>query len=166
MISRRVLIVGLSTAGFATAATARTPKPSTVKVKIAGGTGMNPGPGGGDRPLTVFICKLRGTSKFDRADYFALQSDLDATLAGDLIGSEIMTVLPGRLGTLDLNVEPEAAAIGFAAMVRNPTGRRWRATTAVSPGSQFTLNVSVGRAGLATRKVINNPVMDFLNGGN
>lgn len=73
MIDRREFVIALGATGLLAACQSGPPKPSVITVNVTGGTGMNPGPGGGDRPVTVLVMRLRGTGKFNSADYFALQ---------------------------------------------------------------------------------------------
>ncbi|TIX38219.1 MAG: type VI secretion system lipoprotein TssJ, partial [Mesorhizobium sp.] len=96
MIDRREFIVALGATGLLAACQSGPPKPSAVTVNLTGAAGMNPGPGGGDRPVTVLVMRLRSTGKFNSADYFALQGDAGSALAGDLIGSDQISVGPGK----------------------------------------------------------------------
>ncbi|MER8962566.1 MULTISPECIES: type VI secretion system lipoprotein TssJ [unclassified Mesorhizobium] len=150
MIDRREFIVALGATGLLTACqSAGPPKPSVITVKLTGAAGMNPGPGGGDRPVTVLVMRLRSTGKFNSADYFALQGDAGSALAGDLIGSDQIAVAPGKTATKTITVEPDATALGFVALIREPGGRNWRTTKSVSPGSNFTTNVTLGSGGIS-----------------
>ncbi|MER8603642.1 type VI secretion system lipoprotein TssJ [Mesorhizobium sp. M0814] len=150
MIDRREFIVALGATGLLTACqSAGPPKPSVITVKLTGAAGMNPGPGGGDRPVTVLVMRLRSTGKFNSADYFALQGDAGSPLAGDLIGSDQIAVGPGKTATKTITVEPDATALGFVALIREPGGRNWRTTKSVSPGSNFTINVTLGSGGIS-----------------
>ena len=68
MIDRREFILALGATGLLTACQSGPPKPSVITVNLAGGAGMNPGPGGGDRPVTVMILRLKSTGAFNSAD--------------------------------------------------------------------------------------------------
>ena len=125
------------------------PKPSKVTVNLAGGAGMNPGPTGEDRPVVVLIYRLKSTGAFEQADYFALEANAQATLGGDLLGFDTVAVGPGRRASQDITVEPEAAALGFVAFVREPTGRRWKSTQAMKPGQKLTITVTLGKGGVS-----------------
>ena len=149
MIDRREFILALGATGLLTACQSGPPKPSVITVNLAGDAGMNPGPGGGDRPVTVMILRLKSTGAFNSADYFALQGGAGAALGGDLIGSDTISVGPGKTASKTITVEPEVAALGFVALIRDPTGRNWRTTKSVSPGSKFTINVSLGTGGIS-----------------
>jgi type VI secretion system protein VasD len=149
MIDRREFIVALGATGLLTACQSGPPKPSVITINVTGGAGMNPGPGGGDRPVTVLVMRLRSTGKFNSADYFALQGDAGTALAGDLIGSDQIAVAPGKSASKTITVEPDATALGFVALIREPGGRNWRTTKSVSPGSKFTINVTLGSGGIS-----------------
>lgn len=149
MIDRRGFILALGATGLVSACQSGPPKPSTVTVNLVGQAGMNPGPGGGDRPVTVLLLRLRSTGKFNSADYFALQGDAGGTLGGDLIGSDQLAVGPGKTVSKTITVEPEATALGFVALIREPGGRTWRTTKSVSSGSTVTINVRLGSGGVS-----------------
>jgi type VI secretion system protein VasD len=149
MVHRREFIIALGATGLVSACQSGPPKPSVVTVNLVGGPGMNPGPGGGDRPVTVLVMRLSSTGKFNSADYFALQGDPGAALGGDLIGSDQIAVGPGKTASKTITVEPNATALGFVALIREPGGRNWRTTKSVSPGSKFTINVTLGSGGIS-----------------
>ncbi|MBB6408611.1 type VI secretion system lipoprotein TssJ [Mesorhizobium sangaii] len=149
MIDRREFVVALGATGLLAACQSGPPKPSVITVNVTGGAGMNPGPGGGDRPVTVLVMRLKSAGKFNSADYFALQGDAGTALAGDLIGSDQIAVGPGKSASKTITVEPDATALGFVALIREPGGRNWRTTKSVSPGSKFTINVTLGSGGIS-----------------
>ena len=149
MIDRREFIVALGATGLLSACQSGPPKPSVITVNVTGGAGMNPGPGGGDRPVTILVMRLKSTGKFNSADYFALQGDAGSALAGDLVGSDQIAVVPGKSASKTITVEPDATALGFVALIREPGGRNWRTTKSVSPGSKFTINVTLGSGGIS-----------------
>jgi type VI secretion system protein VasD len=149
MFDRREFIVAIGATGLLAACQSGPPKPSVITVNVTGGAGMNPGPGGGDRPVTVLIMRLKSTGKFNSADYFALQGDAGSALGADLIGSDSVSVAPGKTAAKTITVEPDATALGFVALIREPTGKNWRTTKSVSSGSKFTINVSLGSGGIS-----------------
>ncbi|RUZ48266.1 type VI secretion system lipoprotein TssJ, partial [Mesorhizobium sp. M7A.F.Ca.US.007.01.1.1] len=55
MIDRREFVVALGATGLLAACQSGPPKPSVITVNVNGGAGMNPGPGGGDRPGTILV---------------------------------------------------------------------------------------------------------------
>ena len=60
-----------------------------------------------------------------------------------------VSVGPGKTASKTITVEPEVAALGFVALIREPGGRNWRTTKSVSPGSKFTVNVKLGSGGIS-----------------
>jgi len=66
-----------------------------------------------------------------------------------VIGSDQIAVGPGKTASKTITVEPDATALGFVALIREPGGRNWRTTKSVSPGSQFTVNVTLGSGGIS-----------------
>ncbi|HEY5817387.1 MAG TPA: type VI secretion system lipoprotein TssJ [Mesorhizobium sp.] len=149
MINRREFVIALGATGLLAACQEGPPQPSTVVLNFAGKPGMNLGPGGEERPVTVLIMRLKSTGAFNSADYFALQGDAAKALGADLLGSDQISVGPGATASKTITVEPEAAAIGLVALVREPTGKKWRTTKSVSPGSQLTVNVTLGSGGIS-----------------
>jgi type VI secretion system protein VasD len=149
MMRRRAVLVSLAASLVFTTGALFGPKPSKVTINVVGGPGMNPGPNGGDRPVVVMIYRLKSTGAFEQADYFALQGNAGGTLAGDLLGMDTVAVGPGRRASQNITVEPEAAALGFVAFVREPASRRWKSTHAMQPGSQLTITVSLGKGGIS-----------------
>lgn len=149
MIHRRDFVLALGATGLVAACQSGPPKPSTVIINLAGQAGMNPGPDGSDRPVTVLVMRLKSAGKFNSADYFALQGDAATVLGGDLIGSDQIAIGPGKTASKTIAVEPEATTLGFVALIREPGGRSWRTTKSVSPGSQLTVNASLGKGGIS-----------------
>jgi type VI secretion system protein VasD len=149
MMRRRAVLVGLAASFVFNTGALFGPKSSKITVNVVGGAGMNPGPNGGDRPVMVMIYRLKSTGMFEQADYFALDGNAAATLGGDLLGMDSVALAPGRRERQEITVEPEAAAIGFAAFVREPASRQWKSTFAISPGSRLTINVALGKGGIS-----------------
>ena len=83
-------------AGLLAACGGGRPAPATVAVdRRPARPGMNPGPDGADRPVTVSLLRLRDVGAFNAADLFALQDPATA-LAADLVGMDQLAVAPGR----------------------------------------------------------------------
>jgi type VI secretion system protein VasD len=125
------------------------PKPASVTVAATGGAGMNRGPDGADRPVTLSLMRLKDAGAFNTADYFALQEDAASALGADLLGMDQVVVAPGASVSKTVAVEPEATSLGIIASLRDPTGKVWRTVTPVKPGSTVTVTVGLGSSGLA-----------------
>lgn len=148
MIHRRDFIVLLGAAGAA-AACSSTPSPTIVNVNLSGLSGMNPGPEGGDRPVTVLLLRLRGVGAFNSADYFALQANPSGAVGGDLAGMDQVVVTPGGSASRTIGFEADATHLGVVALIREPGGRNWRSARAVRAEATTTVNVSIGPGGLS-----------------
>lgn len=125
-----------------------TPSAGAVTVVAQGGAGMNPGPDGADRPLTLQIVQLRSGAAFQSADFFALQSPT-AALGADLVKADVLVLSPGARQTKSIALDPATAMIGVIAGFRTPAGRNFRALTPVSATDSITLSLTLGPAGLA-----------------
>lgn len=121
--------------------------PGEVVVTASGSAGMNPGPDGSDRPLTVSVLQLRGTAAFNAADPFALQDPASA-LGADLISVTQIPLTPGATATKAVSLDPAVAAIGVVAGFRDPTGKQFRASAPISPTAKAAATVAVGPGGL------------------
>ena len=148
MLDRRAFLA-TSAAAALLAACGGPPKPASVTVAATGGAGMNRGPDGADRPVTLSILRLKDAGSFNSADYFALQEDAAGALGADLIGMDQVAVAPGASVSKTVAVEPEATSLGIIASLRDPTGKIWRTVTPVKPGSNVTVTVALGSSGLA-----------------
>ena len=121
--------------------------PAALSVSAQGAAGMNPGPDGADRPVTVTVMQLKSAGAFDSADFFALQNP-SAALGGDLLRSDQIVVAPGGAASKVLTIEAGATVIGVIAGFRTPAGKQFRSKTA-APGSNSGLIISVGPSGLS-----------------
>lgn len=149
MIERRNLILGLGAMTLLAACQSKSTKPSRVTVTLQGHAGMNPGPGGTDRPVTVLLARLKSSGSLNSADYFALQAGPSGALGADLVGLDQVSVGPGATVSRTLVVEPEVTTLGVIALVRDPAGRTWRATRNISRGSKVKMTVNLDRSGVS-----------------
>ena len=125
------------------------PKPAAVTVTASGGAGMNSGPDGADRPVTLSILRLKAPGSFNSADYFALQEDAAGALGVDLLGMDQLAVAPGGTASKTVTFEPEATTLGLMASLRDPAGKTWRTVTPIKPGSKVTVTATLGPSGLS-----------------
>ncbi len=149
MPTRRAFLIGTGTLALLAGCGGEPPGPASVTLAFTGGPGMNPGPDGADRPLTVSIFRLRDPGAFETADFFALQSDPATALGGSLIGQAQVAIPPGGAASLTVTMEPEATFLGLAALLRDPGGKAWHVARPVAPGTVATGTVTLGPAGLA-----------------
>ena len=120
--------------------------PTVLTVTVQGEAEMNPGSDGADRPVTLSILQLSGTSAFDAAEYSALQEPA-AALGSELVKSEQIVLTPGAPQIRPITVQPGVTAIGVTAGFINPSGRTVRQRVTVPPASTG-MTITVGRSGL------------------
>lgn len=147
MMERRTFVIGGMSLGVLAACV---PGPGSATVTATGAIGMNPGPDGGDRPLTLQVIQMRGTGAFDGADFFALQNPAGA-LGGDFIRADQIALAPGASVTKVIGLDASCAALGFVAGFRDPAGKSFRAKSAVSPTDNVSFIVEIGAAGLVLK---------------
>ncbi|KMK65230.1 type VI secretion system lipoprotein TssJ [Puniceibacterium sp. IMCC21224] len=121
--------------------------PNILTVRAQAGAGMNPGPDGSDRPVTLSILQLSGSGAFDAADYFALQNPASA-LGSDLVKADQLVLAPGGSASRAITIQPTTSIIGVVGGFINPTGRTVRSKIA-APGASQGLIISVGASGLS-----------------
>jgi type VI secretion system protein VasD len=146
-MERREFLIGSTLLALA----ACTPSgPGVVTIVAQGTAGMNPGPDGADRPLTLQIVQMRSSGAFDGADAFALQ-DPQAALGGEFIKADQIALTPGAAKTLAIGLDAGTTVIGVIAGFRDPSGKNVRAKAAVSATESVTFSVEVTRSGVTLR---------------
>lgn len=125
--------------------------PGTLTVEAQGSAGMNAGPDGTDRPLTLTVVQLTSAAAFDTADYFALQ-DPAAALGPSLLKADQIVVQPGTPASLAIPVQPTAALIGVIAGYRDPAGKVFRAKTAAPAEGDAAIIVAVTASGITLQR--------------
>lgn len=134
--------------GSAFALVACTPAgPGTVTLVAQGTADMNPGPDGTSRPLTLQILQLRGSGAFDGADFFALQSPAVA-LGADFVKVDTIALTPGASVTKTVSLDPSTAILAIVAGFRDPSGKQFRAKSAVSATDKVTFKLDVTAGGI------------------
>ncbi len=144
---RSFLITSTLGAGVLLAGCMGEAAPAVLAVSAQGRAGMNPGPGGGDRPVTLTVLQLASASAFDSADYFALQDPASA-LGSDLIRSDQLVLAPGGSASKAITIQPDTSVIGVVGGFRTPAGRTVRSKIA-APGANSGLIITVGANGLS-----------------
>ncbi len=141
---RRAFLIGGSAVLLVACAPAG---PGSVTIVAQGSAGMNPGPDGADRPLTLQVLQLRGSGAFDGADFFGLQN-ASGTLGGDLVKADTITLAPGGKATKTVALEATTAMIAIVAGFRDPAGKQFRAKSSVSPTDAVTFALDVTASGI------------------
>ena len=120
--------------------------PAMLSVAAQAAPGANPGADGADRPLTVFVMQMSGSSAFDSADFFALQDPASA-LGGELVKLDQLVLAPGGSASTVLTIQPNTTVVGISAAFRDPAGKQFRAKTPAPSGNAGVL-VAVGPSGI------------------
>lgn len=144
IVNRRMTMVGL---GALLLIPACGEKKSSLALRAQGAAGMNPGPDGQDRPLTLTVVQMKGTGAFDGADFYALQNP-QAALGADFVAAQQLVVAPGGSAAATVAIQTGVTAIGIVAGFRDPGGKVFRLKTAAPSGEAGAL-VSVGPRGIS-----------------
>ncbi len=122
--------------------------PGSVTVSATGAPGMNLGPDGADRPLTLTLLQLRTSAAFEGLDFFALQAP-ETTLGADLVSATQVAIAPGGSASTVIELDPATTVIGIVGGFRDPAGKVFRISAPVTPGTSSTLSVAVTGSGVA-----------------
>ena len=149
-MERRDFLIGtLGLGAFALAGCAPS-GPGVITVVAQGAAGMNPGPDGSDRPLTLQIVQMRSAGAFDGADFFGLQTP-QATLGAEFIKADQIALTAGAPKTLTIGLDAGTTVIGVIAGFRTPAGKVFRAKANVSATESVTFSVEVNSSGVRLR---------------
>ncbi|HUF55227.1 MAG TPA: type VI secretion system lipoprotein TssJ [Thermohalobaculum sp.] len=146
MLDRRDFLLGVAALGLAACGKEPPPPPTVLNLGLSAQPGANAA-GGGDRPLTVTVLRLKDVATFQSADYQALQ-DPTAALGGDLVGMDQVVLGPGGNASRSITFEDDAAYVGIVAAYRDPNGVQWRSQAAVPRNQTTSATASFTPAGV------------------
>ncbi len=118
-----------------------------LNVSARAASGMNLGPDGAERPLTLTVLQLKAADAFDGADFFALQDPATA-LGSELLRRDQIVVAPNGTANAAIAIEDQAALIGIVAGYRAPAGKQFRAKMTV-PSASTGLMILVAPSGIS-----------------
>lgn len=147
-MERREFLLG--TLGFGVLTACAPSGPGVLTIVAQGTAGMNPGPDGADRPLTLQIVQMRSAGAFDGADFFGLQNPAGA-LGAEFIKADQIALTAGAAKTLSIGLDAGTTVIGVVAGFKDPGGKVFRAKAAVSATESVTFSVEVSRSGVTLR---------------
>lgn len=124
------------------------PPPTTVVLTLSATADVNPTPTGQAAPVVVRVYQLAATTAFDNAAFFDLFSQDQATLKGDLVKRDDVTLVPGQSRTLTLTLPDQVAALGCFGAFRDYAAVVWRVQAPVPAHKTTRLSVQAGKAGL------------------
>jgi len=106
---------------------------------------VNPDTSGRPSPISVRIHTLKGTSEFERADFFQLYNDPNAALGSDVIAIEGVQMRPSETRDLELKPDPQARYLGILAAYRDIDRSRWRVVHPIASGQTQELLVELSK---------------------
>ncbi len=122
----------------------------SLTVSAQGVPGMNPGPDGADRPLTLTVVQMRGTGAFDAADFFTLQDPASA-LGADFVKADQIVLTAGAPTSRTIAIQEGVSAVGILAGFRDPGGKIYRTVTPAPAGAAgVVVNVTPGGIALVS----------------
>lgn len=95
-------------------------------------------------PVVVRVYELTGTGAFGGADFFSLYDRDGATLGGEMLSRESLTLAPGQGQMIDKPLNPEARYLGVVAAFRDIDRARWRGSMPLIAGRDNAVTVTVG----------------------
>jgi len=163
--ARRRQFLGLLAAAVtsaALAACASKPKPEDPKkepekpvpelrVEVIAAPDANRDPSGRALPIVVRLYELKGEGAFAGADFFSVYDREPATLGGDLIAREEVTLVPGQRRLVVHPLNSAARYLGVVAAFRDIDRAGWRALVALTPDQTNTVQVEVRAAAVSAQ---------------
>ncbi len=120
------------------------PPPPLVVINLAGGADQNPDLNGAASPVAVRIYELTATSKFERADVYALIDHDQQTLGTDDAASQEIVIAPSETQSLKIQPKPGVIAVGLAVLYRDIDHAQWRVTAPVASNGETKLKAKIG----------------------
>jgi type VI secretion system protein VasD len=116
-------------------------KAAILSGRVEAASGVNPSVNQRPSPLLVRLYELKAPTAFNQADFMALYSADQASLGGDLLARDELTLQPGESRPYTRTLNPETRHIGVFAAYRDLERARWRAIAPVQPAKRQTLLV-------------------------
>lgn len=123
------------------------PSAANMAVSVQGKAGMNPGSDGQDRPVTVSILQMSGSSAFDAADYVSLQNP-SAALGSELVKADQIVISGTAPVSRVIPVQTGALVIGVVGGFISPSGKIVRRKVA-APAKDAGLIIGVSASGIS-----------------
>lgn len=97
-----------------------------VTVDVSATERSNPDEDGQPLPTVVRVLQLTHSVRVEEASFVQLWEQLDDTLGDQLIQKQEVTVFPGKVAHLNLELDPKARYLVGMGVFRQPTGTQWR----------------------------------------
>lgn len=97
-----------------------------VRVDVTASERVNPDESEQALPTVVRIVQLTHAVRAEEAEFSQLWEQLDETLGEQLVQKKELTVFPGKVEEVGLELDPKARYLVGMAVFRVPTGTQWR----------------------------------------
>jgi type VI secretion system protein VasD len=150
-----LVVVVAALLGCASAPPPPSPKadkpPPELRIEVIAARDANRDPAGRALPIVVRVYQLKVEGAFARADFFSLYDKESATLGGDLVAREEVTLVPGQRRLIVQPLNPMTTHLGVVGSFRDVDRATWRALEAITPGQDNTIQVDVRAAAIAAQ---------------
>lgn len=117
------------------------PPPPVLELTLIGGADQNKDPTGKPVSVALRLYELSATTKFDRADVFALIEHDKATLGADSPAMEEFVLAPGETRKVTHPLKTGVSTVGLIALFRDIDHATWRASAPVAAQGETRLSV-------------------------
>lgn len=121
------------------------PSPAKVSGTLQAVAALNPSVNQRPSPLRIVLYELKSAAAFNKADFMALYQADQATLGGEFVAREELTLQPGETRTYARTLAPETRFLGVLAVYRDLERATWRTSVVVQPGKEHTLTLRADR---------------------
>jgi type VI secretion system protein VasD len=121
------------------------PKKSTLSIRVTAASDVNPDLQSRPSPVILHLLELSAVDAFNRASFFELTGNAAAALGGNMLSQTEIVLTPGSSKESVLDLNPQAAFLGFVVAYRDIDNARWRLSQPVIPGKTENIVVDIGR---------------------
>lgn len=132
-----ILVIGLVSCGGA-------PKKHGFEIRIFATSDVNPDLQARPSPIILHVLELTAIDEFNRADFFGLTQNDAAALGGDVLNKTELILTPGSSKQTTLELDQQAAYVGFVAGYRDIDNARWRVSQEILPGKSDWIAIEIG----------------------
>ena len=109
-----------------------TPKRETLAAEVHATAMANPDASGRPSPVVVFVLSLRSLDRLQAVDMLPLLDSPATALASDLVSFRQITVLPGEVKGMELDVTSDTRFIAAIAALQGFKDQQWKDTVDIS----------------------------------
>jgi type VI secretion system protein VasD len=123
--------------------------PAKVGGTLQAVAALNPNVNQRPSPLRIVLYELKSVAVFNKADFMALYQADQATLGGEFVAREELTLQPGETRAYARTLAPETRFLGVLAVYRDLERATWRTFVAVQPGKEHALTLRADRLAIS-----------------